>query len=66
MFFVSDFKNSNFVLSYGEITANNKRLYTNLRHYFGIWPKAMKKAKEYLIQDIRVCSQDLSYVQQEC
>jgi len=41
-------------------------MYTNLRHYFGIWPQAMRKAKEYLIQDIRIFSQGLSDAQQEC
>jgi hypothetical protein len=55
MHFVCDLKNSYFVLSYGEITANNKRMYINLRHYFDIWPEATKKAKEYRIQDIRIC-----------
>lgn len=64
MYFVSDLKNSCFVLSYGEITASNKGSYTNLRHYFRIWPEAMKKAKEYIIQDIRICSQGLSNAQQ--
>jgi hypothetical protein len=66
MYFVCDLKNSYFVLSYGEITANNKRMYINLTHYFGIWPEAMKKAKECLIQDIWICSQGLSNAQQEC
>ena len=50
---------------YGEITAKNERMYTNLRHYFGIWPEAIKRAKEYLIQEIRVCSQGFSNAQQE-
>jgi len=66
MYFVCDLKNLYFVLSYGEITANNKRMYINLRHCFGIWPEAMKKAKEYLIQDIWICSQGLSNAHQEC
>jgi len=65
MYFVCDFKNSYFILLYGEITAKNERMYTNLRHYFGIWPEAIKRAKEYLIQEIRVCSQGFSNAQQE-
>jgi hypothetical protein len=67
MYLVCDLKkNSYFILSYGESTANKKQVYANLRCYFAIWPEAMKKAKEYLIQDIRICSQGLSKARQEC